>query len=248
MTTVVGTSSAGFSGDGGLATAAKISAPRGVNFDAAGDMLVADGGNARIRKVDPSGIITTVAGGATTVCSIATDTLGDSCPSTLATLALPFQGITDSAGNLYITEFTNSRVRAVNVQASLIPFGNQVINSTSATSLVMVSNTGTAALTLAGLSISGTGFAIVASGGTDCTSSTSLAAGASCSIGVQFCADGGSSGYRVDCCYGQYGRCCGIDADDCVDGYGHTGDTYGFCWSEPCFPQATDRRLRLPRR
>ena len=64
ITTVVGTGLSGFSGDGGPATAANISNPSSMTFDRSGNLYFADAGNARVRKVDTKGIITTVAGGA----------------------------------------------------------------------------------------------------------------------------------------------------------------------------------------
>src|SRR5205823_6450678 len=63
ITTVAGTGTAGYSGDGGPATAAQLSFPFGVTLGADGSLYIADSNNNRIRKVDPSGIITTFAGG-----------------------------------------------------------------------------------------------------------------------------------------------------------------------------------------
>jgi trimeric autotransporter adhesin len=63
ITTVAGTGETGFSGDGGPATAAALSAPASITFDAQGNLYFADGGNNRVRKIDMSGIITTVVGG-----------------------------------------------------------------------------------------------------------------------------------------------------------------------------------------
>ena len=62
---VAGNGTPGFSGDGGPATAASLSSPYGMAVDALGNLFIADWGNARIRKVTPSGVITTVAGGGT---------------------------------------------------------------------------------------------------------------------------------------------------------------------------------------
>src|SRR5262249_48733966 len=109
ISTVVGTGTAGFSGDGGPATAAAISSPVDIAFDAAGDMYIAAAGNNRIRKVTMSdGIITTVAGNGGTALS------GDGGPATQASIASP-QGVAiDSAGNIYIADRGNTRVRKVN--------------------------------------------------------------------------------------------------------------------------------------
>jgi hypothetical protein len=62
ITTVAGNGTRGFSGDGGPATDAQLAAPSGVALDSAGNLFVLDGNNKRVRKVSPSGIITTVAG------------------------------------------------------------------------------------------------------------------------------------------------------------------------------------------
>ena len=59
ITTVAGTGRPGFSGDGGRATKARLNSPFGLVFDAAGNLLIADNGNGRIRKVTPQGVITT---------------------------------------------------------------------------------------------------------------------------------------------------------------------------------------------
>ena len=63
ITTVAGTDSQGFSGDGGPATKAQLSGPANISFDSDGNLYLADKGNERVRKVDLNGIITTVAGG-----------------------------------------------------------------------------------------------------------------------------------------------------------------------------------------
>src|SRR5207253_867487 len=62
ITTVAGTGVAGFSGDGGAATSAKINDPHGITFDGSGDLIFADSANNRVRQIDPFGTITTIAG------------------------------------------------------------------------------------------------------------------------------------------------------------------------------------------
>ena len=114
IATVAGTGIAGYSGDLGPATNARLSNPSSVALDAAGNLYIADSDTCYIRKVNPSGIITTVAGNGTP------GPTGDGGPATSAQLYLPYGVTLDKAGNLYITDSFNNRVRAVNMQASPI--------------------------------------------------------------------------------------------------------------------------------
>jgi sugar lactone lactonase YvrE len=107
ITTFAGTGVPGFSGDTGQATAARLSSPVGVGADAAGNVYIADAVNNRVRKVDPTGIITTFAG--TGVPGFA----GDTGQATLAQLKVPTGVAVDAAGNVYIADRENSRVRRV---------------------------------------------------------------------------------------------------------------------------------------
>jgi sugar lactone lactonase YvrE len=109
ITTVAGTGSPGFSGDGGPATNAQLASPSGVAVDAAGNLYIADNGNSRVRRVSVSGVITTVAGTGMYGFS------GDGGPATNAQLKSPFGVAVDSVGNLYIADPYNHRVRKVSV-------------------------------------------------------------------------------------------------------------------------------------
>jgi uncharacterized protein (TIGR03437 family) len=94
-------------GDGGLATSAQLIQPKGVAVDSAGNVYIADSGNKVVRKVS-GGIITTVAGG------IGRGGFGgDNGPATSATLDQPWGIALDSAGNLFIADSLNNRVRMV---------------------------------------------------------------------------------------------------------------------------------------
>jgi uncharacterized protein (TIGR03437 family) len=120
LTTVAGGAS-GFSGDGGPATKAALSFPSGVAVDGAGNIYFADKSNNRVRKVDTKGIITTFAGTGTAGFS------GDGGPATSARLglglALPFQGVAvDGAGNVYIADPQNNRIRMVNPSGIISTF------------------------------------------------------------------------------------------------------------------------------
>ena len=107
LTTVAGTGARGFSGDGGPATDAALNSTNGVAVDGAGNLFIADSGNNRIRKVDGAGIITTVAGGGGRGFS------GDGGPATAAALRFPLGVAVDGAGNLFIADSSNNRIRKV---------------------------------------------------------------------------------------------------------------------------------------
>ena len=108
ITTVAGNGTAGFAGDGGAATGAELQNPYSVAVDASRNLYIADTSNQRIRKVDPSGIITTVAGIGTCCDS------GDGGAAASAQLDYPAGVAVDGAGNLYITGNGDGRVRIVN--------------------------------------------------------------------------------------------------------------------------------------
>lgn len=107
ITTVAGSKTAGYSGDGGLATQAKIGRPNDIFVDSAGNIYIADNENNRIRKVDTNGIITTVAGNGTSGYG------GDGGLATQAELNRPNGIFVDSANNIYIADTRNSRIRKV---------------------------------------------------------------------------------------------------------------------------------------
>ena len=108
ISTIAGTGTAGYSGDGGLATLAKLNHPNGVAVDAAGNIYIADESNNVIRMINPAGIISTVAGTGTA------GFLGDGGVATSARLNDPQAVAKDLAGNIYIADNNNSRVRKIN--------------------------------------------------------------------------------------------------------------------------------------
>ncbi|HTB31647.1 MAG TPA: T9SS type A sorting domain-containing protein [Bacteroidia bacterium] len=108
ISTFAGNGHAGYSGDGGPATAAELHWPNSVGVDAAGNVYICDEQNNRIRKVNTSGIISTVAGNGDP--SFA----GDGGPATNAEFN-DAQGIAVTAsGVIYIADYLNSRIRVVN--------------------------------------------------------------------------------------------------------------------------------------
>jgi len=123
ITTVAGNGQAAFGGDGGPASEASLNMPGSVAVDAKGNVYIADWQNERIRKINPAGIITTVAGNGQRGFS------GDGGPAIAASLDLMFIDLVgghpwissaggiavDDAGNLYIADTNNHRVRKVDL-------------------------------------------------------------------------------------------------------------------------------------
>lgn len=176
--TIAGTGTAGFAGDGGAASAAELNAPRGIWIDWAGDLYVADTGNLRIRKIDGSGKISTVAGSAST-------TLGDGGAATSAFINAPYSVALDNSGNLLIADNGNYRVRSVSAASALIAFQTITLNSTSSLQAT-VSNIGQQTVTLSGISIPSGFVQTMASGGTNCAGTTALISAASCIVQISF--------------------------------------------------------------
>ena len=108
--TAAGHGVAGFSGDGGPATAAAMTQSWGLGSDAAGNFYFADLNNNRVRRVDAAGVVSTVAGNGSFGVS------GDGGAATAARLRQPWDVKADSAGNLYILDFGANNVRKVNPQ------------------------------------------------------------------------------------------------------------------------------------
>ena len=114
ITTVAGTGQSGFGGDGGPAVQAQFARPTGVAVDGSGNLYIADSGNYRIRKVDPTGTITTVAGTRNTG-----GNRGDGGPATWAILDSPAGVAVDSMGNLYIADTLNHSIRKIDATGTI---------------------------------------------------------------------------------------------------------------------------------
>ncbi len=107
ITTFAGSGVTGFSGDGGPATAAQLNGVVDAVADASGNVYLADRANHRIRRVAPNGIITTIAGNGINGFS------GDGGPATSAALNNPVGVAVDGAGNVYVADEQNRRVRRI---------------------------------------------------------------------------------------------------------------------------------------
>jgi hypothetical protein len=118
ITTIAGTGAEGFSGDGGLATAAMLNEPYSIALDAAGNLYIADSGNNRVREVFVSGPnagkIQTIAGSANS------GYLGDGGAATSAELYSPLGVACDPAGNVYIADARNYVIRKVSAATGVI--------------------------------------------------------------------------------------------------------------------------------
>lgn len=107
ITTLAGTGTPGYSGDGAAATGADLNAPQGVAADGAGTVYVADMGNSRIRRISSAGTISTAGGGGLIGFG------GDGFAATGAQLNYPTAVAFDTQGNAYIADAANHRVRKV---------------------------------------------------------------------------------------------------------------------------------------
>ena len=115
ISTVAGNGLEGFTGDGGPATLARINRPIGFAVDGPGNIFIPDRHNGRIRRVDAAtGIIATIAG------TGAYGFGGDGGPATAAVLGLPVDVTLDGAGNVFISDRCNHRVRRIDAQSGLI--------------------------------------------------------------------------------------------------------------------------------
>jgi sugar lactone lactonase YvrE len=188
ITTLAGTSTAGFSGDGASATAASLFKPSGVSVDAAGNIYIADTDNQRIRQVG-NNTIATIEGSGSQCYG------GDAGLSTAAILNSPRAVAPDASGNLTIADRLNQRLRSGTLPA--LTFAAEDVGMPSPPQAVILANTGTASITVSTITASA-GFT-TATGGTCSAPPITLAAGASCTQNLELLpvAAGASTGSVV---------------------------------------------------
>ncbi len=179
----------GYGGDGGPATSAQLNSPYSIALDGAGNLYIADTLNNVIRKVNPSGTISTVAGDY----GLGAGYSGNGGPATSAQLDGPRGIAVDVAGNLYIGDSNNNVIRKVDVSdAPSLTFASTEVGAASASQDVSVLNLGNAALTISQISTA-TNFSL---GGSDTSCSSTgqaLSAAASCVLGIEFNPTAGGS-------------------------------------------------------
>jgi trimeric autotransporter adhesin len=181
ITAVAGTGVAGFSGDGGPATSAKVNSPQGLAVDSAGNLYIADSANNVFRKVSASTQnVTTLAGDKV---GNAAGYTGDSGAATSALLHTPTHPALDAAGNIYFSDSANGVVRKI-AGVAPVAFASTNVSSASAAQDVTIANNGTAALVISGLTLPAD--YNLSGADTTCTASTSLAPAASCVLGIVF--------------------------------------------------------------
>ena len=121
ISTIAGTGRQGTSGDGGPATDAQLFNPRAIALDADGNILVASSGGHRVRKIDGAGTITTIAG------TGEQGSIGDGGPAIEAKLDRPNAIAVDGEGNVYVAEYGSHRVRKIDAAGVITAFaGNRV--------------------------------------------------------------------------------------------------------------------------
>ena len=135
-TLIAGTRRPGYGGDGGPAVEAQLNFPAGLAVDHAGNVYIADTGNHRIRRIDATGTIRTIAGTGEPGFS------GDGGPATKAQLSSPIALAVDGAGNLYVADLGNYRIRVLTPPPGL-DFAH-FANGASITSDLVLVNVGTA--------------------------------------------------------------------------------------------------------
>ena len=138
ISTFAGSGAASFSGDGGPASSASFNRPVYVRLDASGVLYVADENNQRVRRIDPgTGIVTTFAGNGTR------GFFGDGGPATAASLSGVNGVCSDTAGNIYLNDTGNNRIRRVDASGTITTFaGNGTAASINAAFGIAVDSTG----------------------------------------------------------------------------------------------------------
>ncbi len=179
ISTVAGTGTPGFTGDGSIATVATLNGPAGIAVDVAGNVYIADSGNNRIRKVNATtGIISTLAG-------VSNESfIGDGGNSNMAGLYGPYSLFLDESGSLYVSDMFHNRIRRISSNTALLQYQTIRVNRTSPSQPETFENDGNTDLTVTSVN-PGSNAALDSSIST-CISGLVLSVGAPCILGVEF--------------------------------------------------------------
>jgi hypothetical protein len=176
ITTIAGNGAIGFLGEGTPALNAAMNYPLGVAKDSLGNIYIVDANNERVRRVNPSGTISTV------VANGQQGFFGDNGPPLKSSLDTP-SAVLPVGGHLLIADKGNQRIREVDTM--LVSFADQIVGTTSTPQSVTVSNVGTATLTLTSVTLSTGAFAL-AGGSCGTAFPKALNAGSSCTLNIVF--------------------------------------------------------------
>jgi sugar lactone lactonase YvrE len=178
------------SGDGAAASAATLNAPSDVAVDPAGDAYIAASG--QVRLVNAAGTISTVAGS-----GLSGSYSGEGGPATNAVLPSPVSNLmVDNAGNIVLADTAANRLLEVAVTTSTLNLGTVSVGTVGAPSSITVLNPGNSTLSITGIAASAN-FDLGTGGASLCSTSTTLAPGASCTINVSLDAGNISSTQNV---------------------------------------------------
>ncbi|MGC2398155.1 MAG: choice-of-anchor D domain-containing protein [Acidobacteriaceae bacterium] len=181
ITTVAGTGSAGYNGDGGQATSGALHSPAGVTLVSAGALYIAEGGNNVVRMVTTAGVMTTLAGNGSSGFS------GDGGLPQNASLDNPHGLVFDANGNLCISDQGNNRVRELDAPAGSVIFPTTSVGATStATTMALEINAPGTTLTSVTVPVSQSGSQEYSVTSTGCALNTALDAGTLCNVAVTF--------------------------------------------------------------
>jgi hypothetical protein len=152
ITTIVGTGTAGYSGDGGPATSAQLSLPFAIAFDTFGNLFIGEGRNKRIRRISAlTGLISTIAGNGTSIWG------GDGGDALQAGIGSTFALATDAKGHLFQSDPDFNRVRQIlltpqaNLSLTSLAFPATPMGQTSSAQSVVLTNAGDGAMVISGI-------------------------------------------------------------------------------------------------
>ncbi|HEY1216349.1 MAG TPA: Ig-like domain repeat protein, partial [Bryobacteraceae bacterium] len=176
---VAGTGTAGFSGDGSAASGSELRYPGALLFDVAGNLLISDTSNNRVRRINAvTGLIETITG------TGGQSFQGDDGPANAAMVYGPYSMALDGYGNLYIADMFHNRVRKITTNLAKMTFAAIRVGRTSPTQTITVENAGNTSMTITDVALVSN--ATLDGTVTTCGTNTVLASSTNCVVGAQF--------------------------------------------------------------